>query len=85
MQKMLQEKQEATPSFESKNAEYQELAIKTRAEGGRESDLNPYLQYFVQNPTGSDTGPHQERQEMIQKQITDDPFLSVFQQALIQS
>ena len=72
-------------TMEQKHNEYQDMAIKTRASGGNESDLTPMLQYFVQNPTGSDTGPHQERQERIQAATSSDPILSMSQQLLIQS
>ena len=82
MQKMMQPKQ--TMSMEDKHEEYNQMAIQHRMAGGRESDLNPMLQFFVQNPTGSDTGPNQMRQEQFQAAASADPFLGVFQQALIQ-
>ena len=72
-------------SIEQKREEYQDMAIQTRMSGGKESDLTPMLQYFVQNPTGSDTGPHQERQEQALAAASSDPILSMFQQLLIQS
>lgn len=83
MQKMLQEPQVSEQTEQAKHEEYRSMAIEHTMGGGRESDLNPMLQYFVQNPTGSDTGPHQERQEMFQRQAASDPFLSIFQSALI--
>ena len=85
MQKMMQKPPVTAIEQQAKKEEYNNMAISHRAAGGRESDLNPMLQYFVQNPTGSDTGAHQERQEIAQQAISADPLLSVFQQALIQS
>lgn len=81
MQKMMKPKAQ---TIEDRRDEYQDMAIQTRMGGGKESDLNPMLQFFVQNPTGSDTGPNQVRQEQFQAAASADPFLGVFQQALIQ-
>jgi len=81
MQKMLKPKAQTQ---EEKHEEYQQMAIQNRMAGGKESDLNPMLQFFVQNPTGSDTGPSQMRQEQFQAAASADPFLGVFQQALLQ-
>ena len=78
MQKMLQEPQVSAQTEQAKHEEYRSMAIEHKLGGGRESDLNPMLQYFVQNPTGSDTGPHQERQELFQRQAASNPFLDVF-------
>lgn len=72
-------------TIKEKQDQYQEMAIQTRASGGNESDLTPMLQYFVKNPTGSDTGPTQERQEQVQQATGSDPLLSMFQQLLTQT